>query len=114
MARKKFTSPRPVLRSSVDIILNGKRMRTAADTKIHRAKKSTAKSSLRHAQKYTIRGYHRPGVVALKEIRQYQKTTELLIKKAPFQRLVREILEQYKIDFCFQVSSLEALQVIYC
>lgn len=31
----------------------------------------------------------RPGTVALKEIRRYQKTTELLIKHAPFQRLVR-------------------------
>lgn len=30
----------------------------------------------------------RPGTVALKEIRRYQKTTELLIKHAPFQRLV--------------------------
>ena len=34
----------------------------------------------------------RPGTKALKEIRQYQKSTELLIRKAPFQRLVRTIL----------------------
>lgn len=33
----------------------------------------------------------RPGTVALREIRRYQKTTELLIRKLPFQRLVREI-----------------------
>eukprot|EP00884_Botryococcus_braunii_P023489 jgi/Botrbrau1/9824/Bobra.0313s0003.1 len=34
---------------------------------------------------------YRPGTVALREIRKYQKSTELLIRKLPFQRLVREI-----------------------
>uniref|UniRef100_A0A3B4DEK4 Core Histone H2A/H2B/H3 domain-containing protein n=1 Tax=Pygocentrus nattereri TaxID=42514 RepID=A0A3B4DEK4_PYGNA len=32
---------------------------------------------------------YRPGTVALREIRRYQKSTELLIRKLPFQRLVR-------------------------
>ena len=36
---------------------------------------------------------YRPGTVALREIRQYQKSTDLLLKKAPFGRLVREITE---------------------
>ena len=35
----------------------------------------------------------RPGTVALREIRRYQKSTELLIRKLPFQRLVREIAQ---------------------
>ena len=34
---------------------------------------------------------YRPGTVALREIRKYQKSTDLLIRKLPFQRLVREI-----------------------
>ena len=34
---------------------------------------------------------YRPGTVALREIQRYQKNTDLLIRKAPFQRLVREI-----------------------
>jgi histone H3 len=34
---------------------------------------------------------YRPGTVALREIRRFQKSTELLIRKAPFQRVVREI-----------------------
>ena len=34
---------------------------------------------------------YRPGTVALREIRRYQKSTELLIRKLPFQRLVREL-----------------------
>jgi histone H3 len=37
----------------------------------------------------------RPGTVALREIRRYQKTTELLLRKLPFQRLVREICNGY-------------------
>ena len=37
---------------------------------------------------------YRPGTVALREIRRYQKTTELLIRKAPFARLVREICQR--------------------
>ena len=38
----------------------------------------------------------RPGTVALREIRKYQKTTELLIRKLPFQRIVREISQVCK------------------
>ena len=38
---------------------------------------------------------YRPGTVALREIRRYQKSTELLIRKLPFQRLVREIAHEY-------------------
>lgn len=37
---------------------------------------------------------YRPGTVALREIRQYQKSTELLIRKLPFQRLVRELMDK--------------------
>ena len=36
----------------------------------------------------------RPGILALKEIRKYQTSTDLLIRKAPFQRLVREVLQE--------------------
>ena len=36
---------------------------------------------------------YRPGTVALREIRKYQKSTELLLRKGPFNRLVREILQ---------------------
>ena len=40
---------------------------------------------------------YRPGTVALREIRKYQKSTELLIRKLPFQRLVREIAQDFKV-----------------
>jgi histone H3 len=52
----------------------------------------------------------RPGTVALREIRKYQKGTELLLRKAPFQRLVREIAGGIKEDIRFQATALAALQ----
>uniref|UniRef100_A0A1I7WI09 Histone domain-containing protein n=1 Tax=Heterorhabditis bacteriophora TaxID=37862 RepID=A0A1I7WI09_HETBA len=48
---------------------------------------------------------YRPGTVALREIRRYQKSTELLIHKLPFQRLVREIAQDFKTDLGFQSSA---------
>lgn len=52
----------------------------------------------------------RPGTVALREIRKFQKSTELLIRKLPFQRLVREIAQEYKSDLRFQSQAILALQ----
>ena len=71
------------------------------------------------APKGGVRKHHRfrPGTVALKEIRRYQKSTDLLIRKLPFQRLVREIAND--IDVCpahlrgkirFQSAAVMALQ----
>ncbi|KAI3820264.1 hypothetical protein L1987_07808 [Smallanthus sonchifolius] len=53
---------------------------------------------------------YRPGTVALREIRKYQKSTELLIRKLPFQRLVREIAQDFKTDLRFQSHAVLALQ----
>ncbi|RVW50333.1 histone H3.3 [Vitis vinifera] len=50
------------------------------------------------------------GTVALREIRKYQKSTELLIRKLPFQRLVREIAQDFKTDLRFQSHAVLALQ----
>ncbi|CAN6466872.1 unnamed protein product [Victoria cruziana] len=44
------------------------------------------------------------------EIRKYQKSTELLIRKLPFQRLVREIAQDFKTDLRFQSHAVLALQ----
>lgn len=52
----------------------------------------------------------RPGTVALREIRRYQKSTNLLIQKLPFQRLVREVAQDRRLDLKFQGASLLALQ----
>ena len=53
---------------------------------------------------------YRPGTVALREIRKYQKSTELLIRKLPFQRLVREVAEKFKQDLRFNSHAIMALQ----
>ncbi len=53
---------------------------------------------------------YRPGTVALREIRKFQKSTELLIRKLPFQRLVREIATEFKSDLRFQSQAVLALQ----
>ena len=51
---------------------------------------------------------YRPGTVALREIRRYQKSTDLLIRKLPFQRLVRELTQEVRGDLRFQSTSLLA------
>ncbi|KAG4930806.1 hypothetical protein JHK85_048386 [Glycine max] len=52
----------------------------------------------------------RPSTVALREIRKYQKNTELLIRKLPFQRLVREIAQDFKTNLYFHSSAVSTLQ----
>ena len=60
----------------------------------------------------TVQNSHRykPGTVALREIRKYQKSIDLLIRKAPFQRVVRDVAENYRRDLRFQSSAVLALQ----
>jgi histone H3 len=53
---------------------------------------------------------YRPGTVALREIRRYQKSSDLLLRKLPFQRLVREIAQQFHEDLRFQSTAILALQ----
>ena len=53
---------------------------------------------------------YRPGTVALREIHQFQKSTELLIKRLPFQRLVWEIAQDMKGRLNFASGAILALQ----
>jgi histone H3 len=67
------------------------------------------------AQKATVvRKPHRwrPGKVAAREIRKFQKSTDLLIRKAPFQHVVQEIVQQVsrKRDLQMQKTAIQALQ----
>ena len=52
----------------------------------------------------------RPGTVALREIRKFQKSTELLIRKLPFQRLVKEVAQHIDPTIRFQSTAILALQ----
>ena len=53
---------------------------------------------------------YRAGTAALKDIRHFQKSTALLICKLPFQRLVREIAQDFKTDLRFQSAAILCLQ----
>ena len=82
------------------------------------AAKAAKKSSMKAPKGGVKKRYrYRPGTVALKQIRQYQKSTELLIRKLPFQRLVREIACDQDVitsPLCgkvrFQSAAIMALQ----
>jgi histone H3 len=65
---------------------------------------STGHSGVKRPHKY------RPGTVALHEIRRYQKSTELLLRKRPFARLVREVAQDFQKDLRFQSHTICAFQ----
>ena len=73
------------------------------------AKKVLA-NKIKIKEKPSLKRKYRPGTVALREIRRYQKTSELLIHKLPFQRLCREITSRIDPSLRFQTSTLQALQ----
>lgn len=78
------------------------------ETKRGKGKAMKIKSSVDDVKK---RHRYRPGTVALREIRRYQKRTELLVPRLPFQRLVREIAIQLRCkELRFQNAALSALQ----
>ena len=96
--------------------------RILAEKREEKRKKAAARKAKKGGQQAPKGGVkkryrYRPGTVALKQIRQYQKSTELLIRKLPFQRLVREIAsdsEVIKSPLCgkvrFQSAAIMALQ----
>ena len=96
--------------------------RILAEKREEKHKKAAARMAKKSGQK-ALKGRvkkryrYQPGTVALKQIRQYQKSTELLIRKLPFQRLVREIASDsdvIKSPLCgkvrFQSAAIMALQ----
>jgi histone H3/H4 len=54
----------------------------------------------------------RPGTVALREIRRYQKSTELLIRRAAFARVVREIAQDFKTNLRFELAGIAVRVVV--
>lgn len=82
----------------------GKTPKKHLATKAAKKVSATATSGVKKPHRF------RPGTVALREIRKYQKSTELLVRKLPFQRLVREIAQEFKTDLRFQSSAVLALQ----
>eukprot|EP00933_Yihiella_yeosuensis_P052483 TRINITY_DN5056_c0_g1_i5.p1 TRINITY_DN5056_c0_g1~~TRINITY_DN5056_c0_g1_i5.p1 ORF type:complete len:137 (+),score=44.37 TRINITY_DN5056_c0_g1_i5:104-514(+) len=94
MARTKMTARKAI---------GGKAPREALAAKAAR-KQAPVQGTIKKTHRY------KPGTVALREIRKYQKSTELLIRKLPFQRLIKELATEVKTDLRFQSQAVLALQ----
>ena len=115
---------RPVTALGKDIQPPRKEMHKALRKGGKQPRKSISHKILRKGIKPTggIKKPHiyQPGMVALKEIRRYQRSTENLIKRTPFQKLIREISQEYRIcpdgpgtpsvQVRFQSTAIAALQ----
>lgn len=82
----------------------------------HKTNKTSRKTADETMCKFRAQGgekkphRYRPGTIALREIRKYQKSTELLIRKLPFQRLCKNVAGFIKEDIRFQSQAVLALQ----
>jgi histone H3/H4 len=81
---------------------------------IFKSRKQAVKSRKQPAPKKEIiekRRRYRPGEKALREIRFYQRNTDLLIRRIPFARLVREIQTYFfRKEYRWQAEAILALQ----
>jgi histone H3 len=95
-----------------------RKQKTRRRPRATQARAPTGKRTLRKGSKRLIakkkRFRYRPGTVALREIRRLQKSTELLIRKVPFQRVVKEIADDFKPNhgdpFRWQATAMLATQ----
>ena len=76
----------------------------AATSKVGKSNRVPSTSGIKRPHRY------RPGTVALREIRRYQSSTELLIRKLLFARLVQEVAQDFNTDLRFQREAIGALQ----
>ena len=100
-AKAKKSAPKKV--SSASKKINKKTAPAKAGVKKASQSQKTGEKAERKKNRY------RPGTVALREIKKYQKSTEMLLRKAPFQRIVRQIAQGVDMDLRFQSQALIAL-----
>ena len=86
------------------------RQSTGGKAPYHHLATKAARKQARHTGGVKKPHRYRPGTVTIREIRKYQKNTDLLIRKAPFQRLVRKIAINLKLDLRMQITAILALQ----
>ena len=78
---------------------------------IRKASELSSSGSSRMADSNETHRRKRPGMLALKQIRQYQKSTDLLLRRLPFARVVKEISESLVSEpLRWQASAVESLQ----
>lgn len=110
MARTKQTArgtaggkaPRKTIATKAQLFKGGKK--TASGGKKTLSKKKSITPGIKKGHRF------RPGTVAVRDMKRYQKSTELLLRRAPFQRLIREITGNYSVGTRFAASALLALQ----
>ncbi len=108
MARTKKTARSKTSGGKTPAVSCGKSPRTGVGS----GKPSSYTAARMAAQESTKKPHrYRPGTVALREIRKYQKSTDLLIRKRPFQRLVREIARDFSSDMRFTGAAILVFQV---
>jgi len=91
-------------------LIGGTKSPAKKSTKSPKATSSSSSSALASSRTPGRKRY-RPGVKAIKEIRFYQRNTDLLIRKLPFARLVKEIQSEMSTrDYRWQASAILALQ----
>jgi histone H3 len=74
---------------------------------------AAAAAANRHRHQQLVvhhRRRYRPGTKALREIRKYQKSHDLLLRKLPFKRLVQEVAADFRTDLSFRSQAVAALQ----
>ncbi|GET87950.1 histone h3 [Leishmania tarentolae] len=88
--------------------------KNVASRKMNKKSRSIAKKEAKSMRGTSSGGAHRrhwrPGTVALREVRKYQRSTELLIARTPFRRLVKEIMSTFKDTMHIRHSAMEAIQ----
>ncbi|KRX01284.1 Histone-fold [Pseudocohnilembus persalinus] len=77
--------------------------------KLHTSQSSSESNNQSQIQIQKKRRY-RPGTICLREIKKYQKSTQLLIRKLPFQRLVRDISKFFELQARWQERAIHVLQ----
>ena len=101
----------PTLRSNVCKQLDGTRQATAGGGKKPRKKLAT-KAAHKAGAGTGVKTKPRRSwsLLSLREIRRYQKSVHLLIPLLPFQRLIRKIVQDFRMDLHFQSGAILALQ----
>lgn len=91
---------------------NPKALRRIRQNATARSKRTSIPSNKTDSKPSSRKRRFRPGTVALREIRKYQRSTDLLLKKLPFQRLVREVAQQINSqeELRWEKKALGALQ----
>ena len=101
MPRQKIAGKKPKMSSKSSVATGSK-----ASKATMKKKTAPAEGGVKTGRKMR----YRPGTVALREIKRYQKSTSLLLLKAPFQRFVRAICEGIDAQLRFQSQALLAVQ----